>query len=137
LFFFSEMDGYHIFLWSALPLYKYFCGGIINLSLWKENLKNEGQQFHQYQQNRQPPIASTHKYNNNKKTMTYGNENPCPGFGQAQKCGIIKPIMDGLVVYLLFKSFCVFYRSVWHQTLQIKTITSVLKISAYIITIFT
>jgi hypothetical protein len=61
-------------------------------------LKNEGQQFHQYQQNRQPPIASTHKYNNNKKTMTYGNENPCPGFGQAQKCGIIKPIIDGLVV---------------------------------------
>jgi hypothetical protein len=45
--------------------------------------------------------------------------------------------MDGLVVYLLFMSFCVFYRSVWHQTLQIKTITSVLKISAYIITIFT
>jgi hypothetical protein len=92
-----------------------------NYCLWysqiylTSNLKSEGQQFHQYQQNRQPPIASTHKYNNNKKTMTYGNGNPCPGLGEAQKCGIIKPIMDGLVVYLLFKSFCLFflfYRSV-------------------------
>ena len=28
--------------------------------LWKESLKRYGQQFHQYQQNKQPPLISTH-----------------------------------------------------------------------------
>jgi hypothetical protein len=27
-------------------------------NLWKESLNSEGQQFHQYQQNEQPPLSS-------------------------------------------------------------------------------
>ena len=31
-----------------------------NLDLWKKRLKSDGQQFHQYQQNEQPPPTLTH-----------------------------------------------------------------------------
>jgi hypothetical protein len=29
-------------------------------TLWKENFNSDGQQFHQYQQNEQSPLVSTH-----------------------------------------------------------------------------
>jgi len=32
---------------------------------------------------------------NTKHTMTCVIENPCPGFGQAQKCGWVKPVQMG------------------------------------------
>jgi hypothetical protein len=38
--------------------------------LWKESLNSDGQQFHQYQQNEQPPL--TLKPLNTNKTATYG-----------------------------------------------------------------
>ena len=53
--------------------------------MWKESLNNDGQQFHQYLQNEQSSLTSTHK--TQKKTVTYDVGNPGPGLGQAQKYG--------------------------------------------------
>jgi len=39
-------------------------------SLWKENLKNDGHQFHQYQQNEQSPLILTELTAEHKKTTT-------------------------------------------------------------------
>jgi hypothetical protein len=47
-----------------------------------EYFDSDGQQFHQYQQNKQSPLTSTH--------WTYKRPrrwNPGPGLGLAQKCG--------------------------------------------------
>ena len=58
------------------------------LSYWKENLNSDGQQFHQYQQNKQ---FISHLYSlNTKKRHNVGNLGL--GLGQAQKCGLVKPV---------------------------------------------
>jgi hypothetical protein len=54
------------------------------LVLWKESLKSDGHQFHQYQQNEQTALIST-ELAEQKKKMTYDVGNPVPGLGQAQK----------------------------------------------------
>ena len=41
------------------------------ITLWKESLNNDGQQFHQLQQNKQSPLTSTHWYWTQEKTTTY------------------------------------------------------------------
>jgi len=41
---------------------------------WKESLNSDGQQFHQYQQNKQSPLIVTHW--TQKHTMTYDVGNP-------------------------------------------------------------
>ena len=46
----------------------------------KESFNSDGQQFHQYQQNVQPPFTS--KQLNIKKTTTYSVTNPGPDLGQ-------------------------------------------------------
>ena len=56
----------------------------------KERLNSDGQQFHQYQQNEQPPLTFTHWIL--KKTMTYDIGDPDPGLNQAKKCGGVKPV---------------------------------------------
>ena len=60
---------------------------ITNKKLWKESFKSDGQQFHQYQQNEQWPLTSTHWNYKKKKTTTFHVRDPGPGFGQPQKCG--------------------------------------------------
>jgi hypothetical protein len=54
--------------------------GIYN-NLWTGSLNIDGQQFHQYQQNGQPPLTSNHqpKY----KSTRLGK--PGPGLGQTRK----------------------------------------------------
>ena len=52
-------------------------------------LNRDCQEFHQYQQNKQSPLAFTHR-THKKKTMTYDVENSDPDMGQAQKCGRVK-----------------------------------------------
>jgi hypothetical protein len=47
---------------------------------YKESFNSDGQQFHQYQQNVQPPFTS--KQLNLKKTTTYSVTNPGPDLGQ-------------------------------------------------------
>ena len=51
---------------------------------YKESFNSDGQQFHQYQQNVQPPLTSK-QLNIKKKTM-YGVTTPGPGLEQAQIC---------------------------------------------------
>jgi hypothetical protein len=58
--------------------------------LWKENLNKDGQQFHQYQQNKLSPLTSNNW--TRKETTTYGIGNPYPGLGQTQTCCGIKPV---------------------------------------------
>ena len=50
---------------------------------WKESLNNDGQQFHQYQQDEQSPLIITHL--TQKEITTYDVGNLCPGLGQSQK----------------------------------------------------
>ena len=50
--------------------------------LWKESINSDGQQFHQYQQNKQSPLTS---HNWAYKKDHPGNPDPC--LTQAQKCG--------------------------------------------------
>jgi hypothetical protein len=49
----------------------------------KESLNNDGQQFHQYQQDKQSPLIITHL--TQKEITTYDVGNLCPGLGQSQK----------------------------------------------------
>ena len=53
--------------------------------LSKEPLNSDSQQFHQYQQNEQPPLTSDHFAQ--KKSMTYRVGNWGPGLVNAWKCG--------------------------------------------------
>ena len=56
-------------------------------SLWKESLKSDGEQFHQYQQN-EHYMTSQFKQLNTKINETYDVGN---GLGQAKICGSVKP----------------------------------------------
>ena len=58
----------------------YFSKYIFVWWLWKESLKSAGQQFQQYQQNRESPYNTEHK-----KTTRYEVGNLSPGLGQAQE----------------------------------------------------
>jgi hypothetical protein len=75
--------------------------------LWKENLNSDGQQCHQYQQNKeslnsdgqqchqyqQKRIITSHlKWLNTKQTMTYDVGYPGPSLEQAKTCGRVKLI---------------------------------------------
>ena len=57
----------------------------LDVELWKESLNNDSQQFHQYQQNEQPPLTSNN-------TTTYGVRNQGPRLGQTQKCNRDKSV---------------------------------------------
>jgi hypothetical protein len=57
----------------------------------KESLNSDGQQFHQYQQNEHSPLILT-EVTEHKKIMTCDVGNPGPALGQAQKCGVVKPV---------------------------------------------
>ena len=46
--------------------------------------KNDGQQFHQYEEKEQSPLTS--KYLTSEKTTTYDLGNPKPDLEQAQQC---------------------------------------------------
>jgi len=52
--------------------------------------KSDGQQFHQYQQNKQSPFILTPWTQS--KTMTYDVGYTGFGLGQAQKCDCVKPV---------------------------------------------
>ena len=58
----------------------YFSKYIFVWWLWKESLNSAGQQFQQYQQNRESPYNTEHK-----KTTRYEVGNLSPGLGQAQE----------------------------------------------------
>ena len=64
----------------------------------KKSLNSDDRQFHQYQQDKQLPLASTIKY---KKIMIYGVGNPGLGLRQAQKCGRVK-LVNGISTFLFF-----------------------------------
>ena len=49
----------------------------------KESLNSDGQQFHQYHQNKQTPFTFSHW--TQKINMTYDVGNPGPGLGQTQE----------------------------------------------------
>jgi hypothetical protein len=79
--------------------------------LWKESLNNDGQQFHQYQQNKQ--LRPTNLLNIKKRgKMTYDFGNPGPGLEQAQNISKLWQIIIHLyvifilwnVIYYLFQS---------------------------------
>ena len=53
-------------------------------------LNNDGQQFHQYQQNKQHPLNLNSL--NIKKITIYDLGNPGSGFGQAETCGGVKSV---------------------------------------------
>ena len=55
-----------------------------NINKTKESLNSDGQQFYQYQQNKQPPHTSN-QWTQKKRTYNFGN--PGPDLGQAQKSG--------------------------------------------------
>jgi len=56
-----------------------------NVSILSERVM-VGQQFHQYQQNDQPPLSSNHWI----QTNTYDVENPGPGLKQTS--GVVKSV---------------------------------------------
>ena len=64
------------------------------LQIWKEILNSDGQQFqlsfhnHQYQQNKQLPITSSHWTWKMTTTCDIANSGHC--LGQAQNCGRVK-----------------------------------------------
>jgi hypothetical protein len=62
---------------------------LINKHKTDWNLKSDGHQFHQYQQNEQSPLTE------NKKAMTYNVGNPNPGLQQAHICGGVK-LVNGI-----------------------------------------
>ena len=55
--------------------------------LWKESLNSDHQQYHQYQQNEQSPLAATH-WTQKRGGTTYVVGNPGPGLEHALKCVI-------------------------------------------------
>jgi len=57
---------------------------------------SDGQQFHQYQQNKQPPLTLTD--NTKKVTTTYDVGNADPGLGRTEKCDV-KPV-NGITTLL-------------------------------------
>ena len=59
----------------------------INVYWWNESLNSDGHKikFHQYQQNEQSPLILTELTKHNKNHDIYGEGNPSPGLGQAQK----------------------------------------------------
>ena len=63
--------------------------------LWKESLNSDCEQFHLYQQNKQPPIKSF----NIEKTKTYGIGDPISLLGQAEKCCGINRLMDPMMIF--------------------------------------
>jgi hypothetical protein len=50
---------------------------------------SDGQQFYQYQQNKQSPHTLTY-WTQKRPWLIYGIGNPCPGFGKAHRCGQVK-----------------------------------------------
>ena len=59
----------------------------------KKIINSDGQQFHQYQQNKQSELITSHlKSLNMKKTLTYGISNQHPFLGQAQQCDKVKQV---------------------------------------------
>jgi hypothetical protein len=58
--------------------------------LWKESLNSDGQQFHQYHQKEQHPLALT--LWTQKSTTTYDVRNPGPVLEQVHKYGGVKPV---------------------------------------------
>ena len=57
----------------------------LSFKLWKQSLNSDDQQFHKYQQNKQPPIFTSNHWIQ-KKTTIYDVGIPCPDLGQAQNC---------------------------------------------------
>jgi len=57
-----------------------------NLDLWKERLKSDGQQFHQHQQNEQPPPTLTHWT----QKIPYDVEYLVSSLEHAEQCGGVK-----------------------------------------------
>jgi hypothetical protein len=53
----------------------------------EESLTSDGEQFHQYQQNEQPPLTSNN-------TTTYGVRNQGPRLGQTQKYNRAKSVNE-------------------------------------------
>ena len=51
-----------------------------NINKTKESLNSDGQQFHQYHQNKQSPLILTH-WTHKKETKTYGVGKLDPGLG--------------------------------------------------------
>ena len=46
---------------------------IKEILLWKESLNIDGQQFHQYQQNKQSPLGLTHRKHTHMRARTHGH----------------------------------------------------------------
>ena len=74
--------------------------GVHDEDLWIESLDSDGQQFHQYQQNK----VTSHLKSLNTKRPWHDIGNPDPDFGQAQKCGRGKPVI-GIPTLLSCKIF--------------------------------
>jgi hypothetical protein len=61
-------------------------------TLWKERLNSHGQQFHQYQQNKQSPLILSHwTWKKPQNNTEYDVGNPGPGLGQEQICDGFRP----------------------------------------------
>ena len=60
-----------------------------NINKTKESLNSDGQQFHQYQQNKQSPSLIEHTQ---KKLKTCDVGNLGPRLEQKQNCGGVKPV---------------------------------------------
>jgi hypothetical protein len=61
------------------------------------------EEFHQYQQTKQPHHTSYNRAQ--KKTTTYDIGNPSPGLGQAQKCGEVKIVKQFPSLPFIIKLF--------------------------------
>ena len=71
-----------------------------SLCLWIHNswwplrfsltLNSDGEQFHQYQQNKQPSLTSNHWTQKRKRTMTYVVGTPGPGLRQTNKMFVLR-----------------------------------------------
>jgi hypothetical protein len=57
-----------------------------------ERLNSEGKQFHQFQENENPPVTSTYWTQKRPRHYIYDVRNPVPGMEQAQQCGGVKPV---------------------------------------------
>jgi len=67
------------------------------ISILKESLNNDCQQFHQYQQNKEVPLLKLFR---GKKEHIKTNENQAPCLGQAQKFAMVKPF-NGIPTFSL------------------------------------
>ena len=66
-----------------------------NKILWKEYLNSDGQQIHQYQQNKLSPLTSSHWIQKDYDTCV---GNPDHGLGQAQTCAEVSRLMWSLLI---------------------------------------